>query len=182
MGLRFEELDATTREHMLAGFEEEKASGQPFVGADLSPAGQDAFLGFVREALENGDDDTLTAAFDRADYWQERSPYRRKDGSVGTRKVNVGQRARLLGLSEFNTWYVRGLAGRLLDEGVASCQIYRAGEPLWAPARECLAQEDRIVPVQHVYDGHRARYWPARNPDAFSVPIVPGCHHTIRRA
>lgn len=167
---------------MLTSFEEEQASEQPFVGADLSPAGREAFSTLVREALENGNDDTLTAAFDRPEYWQEQSSYRGKDGSVRWRKINVGQRARLLGLSEFNTWYVRGLAARLLNEGITTCQIYRAGEPLWSPSKECLAQEDRLVPVQQVYDGHRARYWPVGDPNAFSVPIVPGCHHTIRRA
>ncbi|MBW3664583.1 MAG: hypothetical protein KY469_15895 [Actinobacteria bacterium] len=182
MGMRFEELDDRTRECMIAEFDTEQATALPFVGADLSPTGRASFAELVRVALESEDDDTLTAAFDHAELWQTHQAFRRKSGSMGERAVNVSQRARLLGLNEFNTWYVRGLSARLLDEGSERCQIYRAAEPLWEPARECVALEGKVVSVRSVYDGHRAKYWPAPgDPTAFSLPNVPNCHHTIRR-
>lgn len=181
MGMRFEELNEATRSYMLSEFDDEQRSGSPFVGSNLSSAGREVFAQLVRAALEDGSDDTLIAAFGRPDLWASHSIVRRKDGSSGERRINVGQQARLLGLSEFNTWYVRGLASRLLDEGVPYCEIYRAQDPIRSPSQECLAQEGQRVPVRHVYDGHRARYWPRGDPSAFSVPIVPNCHHTIRR-
>lgn len=182
MGLQFEELDGVTREFMLDEFDREQESANPFVGADLSRAGQGAFPGLVRDALEQGDDDTLIATFHHAGLWESHQSYRLKDGTNGRRKINVGQRARLLGLSEFNTWYVRGLAARLWDESVEFAQIYRAGDPMWSPSRDCMDQEGQVVSVELVHSGHRARYWPTRDSAAFSVPVVPNCHHTIRRA
>jgi hypothetical protein len=89
--------------------------------------------------------------------------------------------AERLAVTEFNTWYVRGLAKRLLDEGVTQCQVYRAALPKWEPA-DCTKHEGQAYPVKDVYDGHRAKYWPEpRNPNAFSIPAGPSCHHTIRR-
>lgn len=85
-----------------------------------------------------------------------------------------------LATNEFNTWYVRGLSGLLLDEGMVQCEVYRAGHPKWEPS-ECSKHEGEIVAVQDVYAGHRRRYWPVPDPTAFSIPFQPGCHHSIRR-
>lgn len=38
-----------------------------------------------------------------------------------------------------------------------------------------------MLKVSLVYNGHRAKYWPAAEPEAFSIPSVSGCKHTIRR-
>lgn len=91
------------------------------------------------------------------------------------------QSAARLALTEFSTWYVRGFAKRLLDEGVAQCQVYRGAQPKWEPG-ECADHEGRVVPVQSIYDSHRARYWPEPgDAAAFSIPFGPSCHHVIRR-
>jgi hypothetical protein len=58
--------------------------------------------------------------------------------------------------------------------------VYRASEPKWAVA-SCSQHEGHIVPVRKVYDGHRSRYWPTEDLNAFSIPFQPGCHHSIRR-
>ena len=60
---------------------------------------------------------------------------------------------------EFNTWYVRGLCLRLVDEGVDLCQAYRAAESKWELA-QCSEHEGQVFPVSEVLGGHRARYWP----------------------
>jgi hypothetical protein len=85
-------------------------------------------------------------------------------------------------LTEFNTWYVRGFATRLLSEGVSTCEVYRAAQPKWEVAG-CTAHEGKTFLVQEVYDGHRATYWPEPgNPAALTIPFGYGCHHTIGRA
>jgi hypothetical protein len=158
MAMQFEELDEITARFMLQHFEAEQASADPYLGKILSPDGRAAFPDLMREAIRQRTEVVLIGQLTRPEYWNSTEPYERK-GILRERAVNVMQAAERLGMTEFNTWYVRGLAARLLDEGVESCQAYRAA-----------------------YDGHRARYWPEPgDPDAISIPFGPGCHHTIRR-
>ena len=180
MGMAFEELDTKTRDLMLSEFEAEQTGGNPYVSKGLSAEGRAAFPACMREAIKHGDEATLAASLTRADCWNPTEHYVRK-GIHRERRVNVRQAAERLALTEFNTWYVRGLSKRLMDEGVKHCQVYRAAIPKWEPS-ECQIHEGRILPVEEIYRGHRVKYWPEPgNPDAFSIPFGPGCHHTIRR-
>ncbi len=173
--MKFEELDDVTRQYMLREFEAEESSGNPYRGKNLSAVGRVEFGGLIRQAIRSGDEQTLIASLLNSSYWNptDRRGYR----------INQQNEAERLGLTEFNTWYVRGLAKRLMDEGVAECQVYRAGIPKWgAPSEECMAHEGQIYSVEVVYFGHRARYWPEPgNRAALSIPLGPNCHHTIRR-
>lgn len=179
MAMHFEELDDVTRGYMLRELEAELASSNPYVGKNLSAEGRGAFSRLMREAINTGNEVTLADALTRAGLWKAKETYER-NGIVRERRINVRQAAERLALTEFNTWYVRGLARRLLDEGVSHCQAYRAAQPKWEPG-ECAAHEEKIFTVQEIYEGHRARYWPCENSAAMSIPFGPGCHHTIRR-
>ena len=104
-----------------------------------------------------------------------------REGVPRKRQRNIEQSAMRLAQSEFSTWYVRGLARRLLEEGVESCEVYLAEEPDGASG-ECVLHEGMVLPVGDVYRGHRARYWPAPGDrSALSVPSSPNCRHLIRR-
>ncbi len=178
--MQFEELDEKTRGHMLAEFEAEEASGNPYRGERLSAQGRNIFSDLMREAIRSGSEQSLLAALSNPAFWNPSEEYER-NGVVRTRRINIQQAAEQLSLSEFNSWYVRGLAKRLIDEGVRSCQAYRASMPKWEPG-ECGAHEGQVYAVEEIYRGHRARYWPKPgDPSAISIPFTPGCHHTIRR-
>lgn len=180
MAMNFEELDDVTRGYMLAEFEAEESTGNPYRGKGLSAAGLGVFPSLMREAIKNGNEQTLIAALSNPAYWNPTEIYVR-NGVERERNVNIRQAAERLGLTEFNTWYVRGFAKRLTNESVTHCQVYRAAMPKWEPA-ECSQHEGRIFPVAHIYHGHRATYWPEPgNPAAMSIPSGPNCHHTIRR-
>ncbi len=180
MPMVFEELDDITRRYMLEEFEVEQASGNPYVPKILSPAGVAAFPNFMRAAIKTGNEQTLIASLAQARYWNATEAYVR-NGVVRQREINVNQAAERLGLTEFNTWYVRGLAKRMIDDGMKDCEVYRAAQPKWEPA-ECSEHEGRIYPVADIYEGHRRRYWPEPgNPSALSIPAGPSCHHAIRR-
>lgn len=179
MAMNFEELNQATRDSMLAEYEAELAGPNPYFGRGLSSAGRSAFPELMREAIRGGNEDSFASALNRADYWNPTESYER-NGVVRERQVNLRQASERLALTEFNTWYVRGLARRLLNEGVAQYQAYRAADPKWEPA-ECSAHEGQVFSVDQIYKGHRARYWPVENPSAVSIPFGPGCHHTIRR-
>lgn len=180
MAMNFEELDDKTRSYMLEEFEAEESGSNPYRGKGLSASGRAAFPDLMREAIKGGNEQTLIAALSNPSFWDPTETYVR-DGVQRERRVNVRQAAERLGLTEFNTWYVRGLAKRLIDEGVANCQVYRAAIPKWEPA-ECSQHEGQVLPVKEIYRGHRARYWPEPGDAmAMSIPFGPGCHHTIRR-
>lgn len=46
-----------------------------------------------------------------------------------------------------------------MDEGVETCQVYRAAQPRWEPG-ECSRHEGSILDVAAVHAGQRALYWP----------------------
>jgi hypothetical protein len=181
MSMRFEELDDVTRRYMLEEFEAEEQSGNPYRGKELSPTGRAAFPDLMRLAITTGNEQTLFAALNNSTYWVSSGVSRSKTGRSYSRSVNVAHDAERLGLTEFNTWYVRGLAKRLLDDGEKQCQVYRAAPARLAPDT-CSFHEGQILPLDEVYRGHRAKYHPAPGRrSALSVPFGPTCHHTIRR-
>ncbi len=180
MTMEFDELDDVTRRYMLKEFEEEESGGNPYRSPNLNAQGLAAFPDAMRSAIQQGNEETLTAALNDPSLWNETEPWTREGVPQKPRRINVRQQSERLALTEFNTWYVRGLCRRLLDEGVTECQVYRGERPKWEPA-ECAEHEGIVLTVQEVYDGHRARYWPTENPAAVSVPFGPNCHHTIRR-
>jgi hypothetical protein len=178
--MHFEELEQTTRDCMLREVDAEDAGGNPYRSRGLSAAGLAAFPGIPRQAIRTGNEVTLIASINRTDFWHPTEVYVR-NGVERERQVNVAQAAERLGLTEFNTWYVRGFAKRLLDEGHAECQAYRAAQPKWEHA-DCSNHEGKIFAVADIYADHRVRYWPVPGDESrLSIPFGPGCHHTIRR-
>ena len=133
----------------------------------------------MRDAIKFGNEESLAQRLKRPDFWNPTEAVLR-NGVMGEKRVNANQAAERLALTEFNTWYVRGFAKRLMEEGVTRCQAYRGTTPKWEPG-DCSAHEGQVFTVQEIYSGHRARYWPRGNPDAVSIPFGPGCHQTIRR-
>lgn len=181
MRMNLEELDDITRKYMLEAFEAEEASDKPYRSKALSKAGLDAFAEIMRDAIRVGTEETMMVALAQPAYWNPTETYVRK-GVTRERQVNVSQASERLAITEFNTWYVRGLSIRLMEEGVEYCQAYRAAQPKWEPG-ECAEHEGQLFRVRDIHNGHRVRYWPEPgNPTAISIPFGPGCHHTIRRA
>jgi hypothetical protein len=180
MAMNYEELDQRTRDYMLAEFDSEERSARPYRSKALSSIGLECFPDFMREAIQSGNEETLCLALNFPEHWEPFEQYVR-DGIARPRRRNIFQSAQRLALTEFSTWYVRGLAKRLLDEGVEKCQIYRGETPKWEMG-ECSAHEGQVVAVLDIYKGHRIRYWPEPgDPNGFSIPFGPGCHHIIRR-
>lgn len=180
MSMNYAELDEKTRGIMLSEFDFEEAGGTPYRSKALSSRGRQVFSQLMRDAIKHGTEVTLSNALKDATLWEPMEPYVR-DGVSRERKRNIQQASERLALTEFSTWYVRGLARRLLDDGVKTCQVYRGAQPKWESG-ECSEHEGRIIDVKTIYDNHRARYWPEPgNKDAFSIPFGPSCHHVIKR-
>jgi len=171
----FPELDEITRRYMLNEFETEEASGQAYRSLLLTLQGQRAYPDVMRYVIEAGDEESLALLLSRPAYWLPEEPM--KDGS--RRKVNVGQASKRLARLEFNTWYVRGLSLRLLDEGHKTGEVYEAAGRSWPLPNDC-ARHYGVVSLRDVRDGHRATYWPTR-PYKVSIPSGPLCVHSIRK-
>lgn len=177
--MNFEELDQQTRKYMLLRYEAEANGTSPFRSAALSSLGLKAFPDLIRRAIETGTEIDLIADLQLTEFWNENESYER-NGKMHQRRINPRQAAERLGLTEFNTWYVAGLAHRLVQEGQTHCQVYRAQEPKWEHAT-CSTHEGQTYSLTDIIMGHRATYWPPPGREALSIPAGPGCHHTIRR-
>ena len=167
---------------MLQRFEAEESGGNPYRSEVLSELGLAQWQDIMRQAITDADgtEVTLAVALSRPDYWQASETYVR-DGIVRERKVNFAQASERLAITEFNTWYVVGLATRLQAEGATRCRVYRAASPKWQPA-ECSVHEGQTYDVAEIIAGHRVRYWPLPGVlGRLSIPAGPGCHHTIER-
>jgi hypothetical protein len=177
----FEELDGVTRQYMLLEFrtEQEGRAFPPYRPANLSPNGERAFVGIMEFALRGENEESLAEALSNPEYWVEEGR-RHQRGRLVTYRLPAAKRARQFAITEFNTWYVRGLARKLLEERVDQCEVYRV-EEAYVPRSECLALEGQTLMVPEVYRGHRARYHPVPNPGALQIPIGTNCHHSIRR-
>ena len=174
--MQYPELDNITRKWMLEEFKKEETSGNPYRSKWLSPAGRAAFAVEMEKAIVSGNDVTLANALKVPAYWDHHH-YTTK----GTPTSLPKDTPKTVAWNEFNVWYTRGFARRLLEEGVENCVIYRA-DVADVPRCECSMLEGKVIPVRQVYDGHRAKYHPAPgNRSAFSIPSGPNCHHSIRR-
>lgn len=180
MSMDYLELDQKTRSIMLSEFEIEQAGGNPYISKALSPRGQLIFPQLMVHAIMHGNEETLAGELSDVSLWEPMESYIR-DGISRIRNRNIPQSIERLSITEFSTWYVRGLAKRLMDEGVKDCQVYRGAQPKWEPA-ECSEHEGQIVEVKIIFANHRVRYWPEPgNKGAFSIPFSPSCHHLIKR-
>lgn len=176
----FEELTEETRQVMLQECESEQSQEVHYMSPRLSAEGSRVYPDLMREAIVLGNEESLEQALLRPEYWVQTEMYQRS-GRYQERRVNFQTAAKTFAITEFNTWYVRGLARLLLNEGIETCEVYRA-EAVQEPRGECLQHEGVLYRIQDIYDGHRARYWPLPGiPNALSIPVGPNCHHTIRR-
>ena len=161
MSLHLPDLDAVTREFMLREFDE-----QPSAPAVLSRHGLSRWPEMMRDAIEYGDDTTLLADLlnDSMLFVSHRTAHR--NGVAYQRVVNHRHASERLAASEFNTWYVLGVAARFLDEGIPYVEVVRAAAPSWA-ALGCAEHEGAIVATREVYDGLRAGTWLHAHPVCF---------------
>lgn len=165
----FEELDARTRALMVEEFEAERRGPAPFRPPDIPEKAWVVLLEMVRDSLRGGTVGDLASALRRA--------------SAEGRLPRGGERRLLETYArfEFCTWYVRGLARRLLEEGEEFAMVAHGEEGRQRTGR-CGLFQGQVVSVRAVFEGHRARYWPPPgNPFALTVPADPTCRHTIRR-
>ena len=125
MALYFENLDDRTRELMLEELDYDIAHSQLHISPFLSGQGQRDYAFLLREALQNGTDESLAENLRAHRRINRTQPRRQPKGgySIAATPENA---AGLLAESEFNRYYIRGLARRAIEDDVQELVIYRA--------------------------------------------------------
>lgn len=125
MSMFYSNLDARTREIMLEEIEHDVANGRLYISRRLTPAGERAWEGLLRDAVRSGSDETLAKALQRHGYLLS---YEERHTRGGPSLVRVPHNAaEVLAEGEFNRFYCRALCRRATatdDEGLV--QVYRA--------------------------------------------------------
>jgi hypothetical protein len=177
--MNFEELDSNTRAIMFSEFNNEWSQSNHYIPDGLNSIGLEAYPDIMRKAIQSGTIDSLASDLSIPKYWNPTRTYFRKETPV-VQQINPDSESKRLAHSEFTTIYTKGMAKKLMDEGEKDCQVYRA-DKAHQPKCECTRLEDTTVSVGKIYEGIRKKYFPKKDPNAFSIPSTPFCHHTIRR-
>jgi len=125
MGLRYENLDETTRRYMNEEIERDIADGSIYISNRLNPSGCERWPELLKEAARSGTDDTLAASIIRDGCLKERVERRKPKGGMTMAAVPVTAHE-TMGEGEFNRYYTRGLCRRAIEEGLGELEVYRA--------------------------------------------------------
>jgi hypothetical protein len=125
MGLNYADLDDVTRQQMLTELDSELEADTLYISNYLSTVGRERYPELLREAIENGNDDSLAAALMESGIFD--SHHQRRNPRGGFIRAKVPHTANAtLAEGEFNRFYLRGLCLRAIAEGITEIEIYRA--------------------------------------------------------
>lgn len=175
MALYLENLDAETRRWMLAELDDDVAHNRLHISPYLSGQGVHDYANLLREALADGTDDTLAEAL-RAHRRIERSVQKRKPKGGFTLVSVPANAAQVVAESEFNRYYIRGVARRAVEAGIPEVVVYRA-KPVAEPRAESEALVETTVAPQALLDDLRAN---TGDRPALGVPAGPGSGLSVR--
>jgi hypothetical protein len=124
MPLRYEDLDDSTRRHMLAELEHDERHGLCYFSPRLNASGQQQYIKLLREAIERHDDQWLSDQIAARGLLKSHEERKNPRGGTITAKVPVTA-PQTLADGEFNRFYCRGLCARASAEGRLEIQVYR---------------------------------------------------------
>jgi hypothetical protein len=164
--LVFEETTARTRELML-----ETSAHDGYQPANLTAVGLVRYREALANHLSQGDVTSLHA---------EVTTFPNDCVRGDKRGVVPVDWARRLTVTDWISLWNCARARELLEQGETHAIVVRVGVA-YVPRGECENIEGLAVPLDLVASGFRAKYYPAPNKSAFSLPVGPNCHHGIRR-
>src|SRR6266496_498011 len=154
MALYLENLDDRTRQLMLDELEYDTAHNQLHISPFLSGQGQRDYAHLLREAIQSGTDQTLAENLQTHRRINRTLPRRQPKGgySIAATPENA---AEVLAESEFNRYYIRGLARRAIEDGVQELVVYRA-KPVRNPRPESEARVETAISPQELLEDLRS--------------------------
>lgn len=126
MGLAYENLEADTRRFMVEEIDMDIKNGSIYISNYLNPQGCESWPRLLREAAENGNDDSLANNAIVRDRCLKAQIERRKPKGGFTLAAVPYNAHETMGEGEFNRYYTRGLCRRAIGEGLTFLEVYRA--------------------------------------------------------
>jgi hypothetical protein len=164
--LNFDHIDADTRDLM-----QEIWHQDTYHPANLTTVGVARYRDAVLRHVQSGDVNSL---------YREVASFEPLYTKGDKRGVLPNDWARRLVQTDYLSLWNCARAKQLIAEGETHGVIVRVGTS-YIPRGECEQLEHLAVPLDAVANCFRAKYHPAYNRNAFSVPVGPNCHHGIRR-
>lgn len=144
-------------------------------GRDLTAAGWDHFLEAMPVALGERDMGWLATTMNDRRLWNPTRMQMRKSGPYPL-TINIPDATVRLCYTEYSTAYTMAVAGLALEQGIATCEVYRAGDAA-KPRRSCTHLEGPGISCRAILDGHRRYHDPSAE---IVIPAGAHCHHSIR--
>lgn len=176
MALYFENLNDRTRGLMLEEMEYDVANNQLHISPFLSGQGQRDYANLLREALQSGNDETLAQNL-RAHRRLIKTLPRRKPKGGYSIAATAENAAEVLAESEFNRYYIRGLARRAIEDGISELVVYRAKQ-VSSPRPESEARVETSLSPQELLEDLRSH--PGDEPPSLGVPSGPNSGLSVR--
>lgn len=175
MSLYYANLDERTRQLMLEEVEYDVARNQLHISPFLSGQGQHDYANLLREAIQHGNDETLAESLRSHRRLERALPRRQPKGGYGIAAA-PSNAADILAESEFNRFYIRGLARRAIEEGIPEVVIYRA-KPVQSPRPESEALIESTLSPEALLEDLRSH---PDEPPALGVPSGPNSGLSVR--
>ncbi|NTX32824.1 hypothetical protein HUA78_00065 [Myxococcus sp. CA033] len=118
-------LDSRTRQLMLDEIEADERAGKLYFSSKLSPHGRQNYPHFLREAVQSGNEATLTSRLSQAGQLNTRQVPRMNRGGFSIPTMNSNA-AEMLAEGEFNRFYIRALCRRAIEDDLIDVVIFRA--------------------------------------------------------
>lgn len=125
MALHLIDLDGNVRREMLAELDRDLAGEMLYFGRTLSALGRARYPTLLREAMIDGNDESLAEALSEPGLFETEYARRRPNGGSSMARVPVTAPL-TLAEGEFNRFYLRGLCRHLIGLRVGVIEIYRA--------------------------------------------------------
>jgi hypothetical protein len=175
MSLYFVNLDDRTRELMLEEVEYDISHNQLHISPILSGQGQRDYVNLLREAIQSGNDGTLAEHLKQHRRINKTQSRKNPKGGFSIAAVPANA-AEVLAESEFNRFYIRALARRAIEEGIADLVVYRA-KPVQNPRPQSEALIEATLPPQDLLADLRAH---PDEPPTLGVPSGPNSGLSVR--
>jgi hypothetical protein len=172
MPLQYENLDPITRRFALDELDDDLKSGAFHASDRLRPTAIQEYQRLLRDAVRYYDDLWLE---ERAnDLLVDFESRRTRSGGQTTARLPQ-MAARMLAESDFNRYYMRGVAQRALDEDRQVVEVYRARLSM-EPRPESAEMEGRRLPAREVLEYLRG----SREPGTFLPLARPNSGLSVR--
>ena len=127
MALEYENLDETTRSHMLSEVDYDISRDNIYMSPRLNEHGKENYVSLLKEAIIYHDDAWFALQLRSRNYMKEYEQRRKRGGGYTNAKVPMNA-PDMLSEGEFNRYYVRGLCIRVIEKNMGEVEVYRGKE------------------------------------------------------